>query len=102
MPVSNVTVGVIDRTLYGNGIDYGSVTSLSCGDYKEIRGAATVKCVNGNWDFVNGEASSCHRKLSKHIKPQLQHKEINNVAMHNWKTQSGQSDQSSLSAGIKL
>ena len=77
-PVSNVTVGVIDRTLYGNGIDYGSVTSLSCGDYKEIRGAATVKCVNGNWDFVNGEASSCHRKLSKHIKPQFQHKEVNN------------------------
>ena len=57
-----MTSGVIDSTLFGDGSQYGSVARLSCGDYKEIHGAATVKCVNGSWDFVNDEPTLCHRK----------------------------------------
>ena len=61
-PIGNVTSGVFDETIHGDGSQVGSVARLTCPSYSEIHGAATVKCVNGAWDFANGEATICHCK----------------------------------------
>lgn len=60
--VTSVITDVTATIIFGNGIQYGSVASLSCSAYREIHGAATVQCANGSWDFVKGVPTICHCK----------------------------------------
>ena len=53
---------VLDTIIYGDGTQYGSVARLSCSQYREIHGAATVQCMNATWDFVGDVGTICHCK----------------------------------------